>query len=154
MRLTSAEIQDYLIALQDELASPANFKTITLTRDWAALAPEKPGVYVLKYNDQIVYVGETGSLRGRMYDLLNTVNHTVRRSIGERYFSKVGGFIKATSSQRFPEHVEVLVNDFIGSNLKISYLPVPLGRKELEELIADTINPEIKLNKRGRRANS
>jgi hypothetical protein len=145
-------VENYLKKLSEQLLEKDNFKPIVISRNWASLAPRKAGVYVLKQGGNIVYVGETGNIRGRMYDLLNTLNHTVRRSIGHKHFSSIAGYEKATSRIKFPHHIEALVNEFICKRLKVSYLPVVLGRKELEEYIECTIDTSIKLNKRGKRA--
>ena len=126
-------------------------KKISLNRQWTSTVPSKAGVYALKEGKEIVYVGETGNLKGRMNDLLDSRHHTVRRTIGKRMFSTQKGFIQATTKIKFPDKFEVLVNEHICNKLKLTYLTVDLGRKELEELIEQEIKPEIKLNNRGKR---
>lgn len=147
------EIELYLNKLKDKLLDKSNWKQLTLTREWTSTIPNSAGVYALKQadTDNLVYVGETGSLRGRMKDLLDSRHHTVRRTIGERFYFEIEGFKVATSKLKFPNHIEILVNDHICTKLSIGYLEVKLGRKELEELIQDTINIDIRLNKRGKR---
>lgn len=151
MKLSAAQVDSYLLSLQRELLVSENFKSITLSRSWANEAPYDAGVYVLKENDTIVYVGETGNLRGRMRDLLDSRNHIVRRTIGVIFYSDHIAFKKATSSEKFPAAIEALINDHICSKLKISYIAVDLGRKELEELIQSVIPDAVRLNKRGKR---
>jgi hypothetical protein len=34
-------------------------------------------------NGMLVYVGESGSISGRVMDMLNSRHHTVRRALGE-----------------------------------------------------------------------
>ena len=147
------ELELYLETLKDKLLDKSNWKQLTLTTGWTAGIPNLAGVYVLKQSDnnRIVYVGETGSLRGRMKDLLDTRHHTVRRTIGEKYFFEIDGFEKATSRVKFPNHIETLVNEHISTKLLIAYIEVKLGRKELEELIQLSIDSAFKLNKRGKR---
>ena len=72
----------YLETLKDKLLHPNNFTQVTLTRQWANTIPSKAGVYAFKQDNKVVYVGETGNLRGRMKDLLDSRHHTIRRSIG------------------------------------------------------------------------
>jgi hypothetical protein len=148
------EIEKYLNILEYNLLEDTNWQDIVLTRVWASTIPNTPGVYAIKENNKIVYVGESGNLRGRMKDLLDSRHHTVRRTIGKKLFSEIDNFIMATSRIKFPEHIEVLLNAHIRSNLKIAYLEVKLGRKELEERIQATIPNEIRLNIRGRRKSS
>jgi hypothetical protein len=86
-----------------------------------------------------------------MSDLLDSRHHTVRRTIGERFFSTHDGFIKATTRKKFPDHIEVLVSNHLCNNLMVAVLAVDLGRKELEEMIQASIDAGIRLNKRGKR---
>jgi len=141
----------YLKALEQNLLRPDNFSIVEMSKAWAKKIPSKAGVYVFKDKDQIVYVGETGNLRGRMKDLLDSRHHTIRRTIGVKFYSTIDGFVKATTKIKFPEHIELLVNEHICKKLLLAYLPVTLGRKELEEMIEFNIDKEVRLNKRGKR---
>jgi len=144
-------VEKYLSDLKNNLLKVNNWKSISLNRQWTSNVPSKAGVYVIKEGEEIVYVGETGNLRGRMNDLLDSRHHTIRRTIGKNLFSEQEGFIQATTKTKFPEKFEILLNKYISNNLKIAYLSVKLGRKELEEFIEQDIKSEIKLNKRGKR---
>ena len=108
-----------------------NWSEIVLTRQWASKIPSKPGVYAVKENNELIYVGETGNLRGRMKDLLDSRHHVIRRTIGYNLFSTHEGFNKATTNNKFPDHIEILLNNHISTNLRLAHLPVELGRKEL-----------------------
>jgi hypothetical protein len=143
--------QQYLDLLQSKLLKPDNFRQVVLTNEWAKLVPAQAGVYVFMHGENLVYVGETGNLRGRMKDLLDSRHHTIRRTIGVRLFAEVEGFAKASITAKFPAHIELLVNNHITENLRLAYLPVSLGRKELEELVMVSIAKEIRLNLRGKR---
>lgn len=136
------------------LLQPENFKQIFLTKEWISGIPSNAGVYVLKDDDEIVYVGETGNLRGRMKDLLDTRNHSLRRRIGEKFYSDIDGFKRATARIKFPEHIEFLVNEHICKRLVLGYIEVSFGRKELEETIQAGINKSFGLNVRGKRKSS
>ena len=61
-----------------------------LSSKWVKSFPNKPGVYVAFEGSKIVYVGETGNIRGRMKDLLDTRHHNLRRNIGRLKFSEMG----------------------------------------------------------------
>lgn len=141
----------YLNKLRGKLLDDSNWKEIIMSRAWTAEFPKEAGVYAIKEEGQIVYVGETGDLRGRMNDLLDSRHHTVRRTIGERYFSNLKGFEKATNKKKFPKKIEKKVNSYICDNLKVASMEVALGRKELEELIESEIPKDLSLNKRGKR---
>ena len=80
-------IKQYLDKLEFELLSTAKRELITISREWAKSFPIEAGVYILREEGEVCYVGETGSIRGRVLDLLDTRNHVVRRKIGELKFS-------------------------------------------------------------------
>ena len=145
------DIDSYLVDLKDKLLHPDNWHEVIMTRQWTSEIPSEAGVYALRENEKIVYVGETGNLKGRMNDLLDSRHHTVRRTIGQKLFSTMEGFQKATTKSKFPEHIESLVNEHICTKLSLAFLEVKLGRKELEEFIEPSIGIDIRLNKRGKR---
>ena len=67
------------------------------------------------------------------------------------HYSSIDGFVKATNKIKFPNHIELLINEHISDKLQFAYLEVSLGRKELEEMIEILIEKDIRLNKRGKR---
>ena len=144
-------IEKYLSSLKATLLHLDNWQPMQLARAWAKTVPSAPGVYVLKEQSEIIYVGETGNLRQRMIDLMDTRHHTARRTIGHKLFSELKGYHSASSKKKFPPHVESLLNDHICTHLCIAYLVVSLGRKELEEMLIDEIEHPARLNKRSRR---
>ena len=97
-------------------------------------------------------MGETGSLKGRMTDLLNTKNHTLRRSIGERIFSNEKGYQKASSTQSYIPAIEEKLNAYIKANLSVSCLPLEIGRKEFEEWVIESNPNMLFYNKRKKRS--
>lgn len=141
----------YLKELSEKFLDPDNFSQVILTRQWANTIPSQAGVYAFKENEKVVYVGETGNLRGRIKDLLDSRHHTLRRSIGVMHYHHVEGFAKATNKIKFPDHIELLINDHICKKLQFAYMVVSLGRKELEEMIEGLTEKESLLNKRGKR---
>lgn len=144
-------VEVYLSKLQEQLFDSKNWRKIELSRKWTSTISDEAGVYVLRENKEIVYVGETGSLRGRMNDLLDSRHHCVRRTIGKTFFSGTKGFQPANTRSKFPPHIEILVDKHITSKYSVALLPAPLGRKELEEFIAGNLKVEKGLNKRCKR---
>ena len=128
-----------------------NWQPIALTNEWLASIKNVPGVYVFIESNRIVYVGETGNLKGRMKDLRDSRHHNVRRHIGERYYSNEKGYAPASSKQKFPDNIEKLVEKHLTSKLKLSCLEIELGRKEVEEFIEKDLDPTCRLNVRGKR---
>ena len=108
-----------------------------------------PGAYLFRDQTQIIYVGETRDLSLRMNTLRRTVNHTLRRNIGNHLFSNIDGFTKATSKRRFIDTIEEMLDNHFKKKLTVAILPVPLGRLELEALIIERHNPRY--NKKGKK---
>jgi hypothetical protein len=144
-------IESYFKAISKELQKKGNRKKMVLTREWTRQFEKLKGVYFIFEKEDLKYVGETGSLNGRMGDLLNTKNHTLRRSIGERLFSKEKGYQKASSKQSYIPAIEKKLNDYMEANLSVSCMALEIGRKEFEEWAIES-NPNILFyNKRKKR---
>lgn len=135
--MTNTEIEDYLFNLENSLINESKRQKIDLTKEWADNFPQSAGVYILREGDEIIYVGESGFLSGRMKDILDTRNHSLRRRIGSLNFSNVLGFEKASSRKKFIDEIELMIDNYLKEKMEISYLEVPLGRKELEERIIE-----------------
>lgn len=148
--MTKTEIEEYLLKIEHQLLIGSERHTIKLTREWAQSFPNEAGVYIFRENGEVCYVGETGNLRGRMSDILNTQNHNIRRNIGHSYFSNLPNFQKASSKRKFDKEIELLLSDLMEKNLTVSVLPVNLGRKEMEERLCEKLHPKYNLKgKRG-----
>ncbi len=143
---------EYLQSLYDKLLSESDSHRIELTRAWASKFQSTPGVYIFRDKEEIIYVGETGNLRGRMKDMIDTRNHVLRRNIGNKLFCSINGFEPATAKRKFVDVIEEMLNAHIKENLTVHCMPVELGRKELEEKIQANFNPEY--NQKGLRKTS
>jgi hypothetical protein len=139
----------YLQNLTEQLLTNCPRHAIGLTRAWASNFPSTPGVYIFWDKKTVIYVGETGNLKGRMKDMIDTRNHTLRRSLGKKLFSSSKGFQPATARLKFIDTIENMLNTHIKQNLTVCCLPVSLGRKELEEKIQLEKRPEY--NQKGLR---
>lgn len=139
----------YLQSIYDKLINECKSHKIELTRTWTSNFPSSPGVYIFRNKDKIIYVGETGNLRGRMKDMIDTRNHTLRRNIGNKLYCDVKGFMPATARRKFIDIIETMLNAHIMENLTICFMQVELGRKELEEKIQKELTPEY--NQKGLR---
>lgn len=129
--------QKYLINLSDKLVFHQERFPILLTTEWASTFPKKAGVYIIRENDKILYIGETGYLLGRMKDLVDTRNHSFRRTLGELKFSNEPTYYKATTSKKYSNEIELRLNEYITQHLTVSTLEVPFGRKEVEEYLIE-----------------
>lgn len=143
--LAKAHVEQHVAFLTD----PKEATPLGQGKDWLKQFPTNPGVYCIFEGKDLIYAGETGSLKGRMRDLLDTRNHTLRRQLGNTKFGKHPGYRAASSSVKFPDDIEKLLTDFMLTHLKVKALPVSLARKEIEERLFDEKSP--KYNTKGRR---
>lgn len=90
---------------------------------WAADIPMLPGVYAVwdVRSRDVVYIGATSCLRDRMLDFGRWKNHTCRRKLGR----KLG----------FDDSDEVALSAALAKRYVLSFVPVFLGRSELEEYL-------------------
>ena len=139
---------DHMEAHRLRLSTDRGAIPIRLTTEWAKRFPEKPGVYCVFAKGELIYVGETGNLRGRMRDLRDTRNHSLRRQLGDEVFGGCRGFRSANSSRKFPRVIEDRLNRHMERHLLVRGLSVLLGRKEIEEQLIDRERPRYNRRKR------
>ncbi len=113
--------------------------------------PAYAGVYAVFDSNNLVYVGETGSIQGRMNDLRHTQHHTLRRNVGASNFVDVPGYEKASSHKKYTPHIEELVEGFL-RRLEVKALEISFGRKEIEEHLVGKCRPIY--NSKGKRGGS
>jgi hypothetical protein len=142
-------MERYLDTFCGHLEVASNAREIELNRAWANKFPKHPGVYAVFENQLVVYVGESGSLRGRMTDMLDSRHHVLRRNLGAALYEKEPEFEQASTKTKFPSQLEARLNEYIQSNLKICVVTVALGRKEIEERLIEKHDPVH--NRKGRR---
>jgi len=141
----------YFQFIKEHILKHENRKSMLLTREWSKTFPIEAGVYCIFEDNVLKYVGESGSIRGRMTDLLNTKNHNFRRILGNLKYSSHIGYEKATSYKSFIPEIESGLQDWITNHCKVSYLTVHIGRKEFEDWLQDELYDIVLLNKRKRR---
>lgn len=96
------------------------------TDNWRNVVPSVPGVYVIWRNKgkcTPIYIGETVNLFERFSDLHRTANHTFRRHVLRNRHNK-GELVKG-----------VELSKYISRNFNISYIPILMGRVEVEEYL-------------------
>lgn len=148
--MTKTQIEIYLLKLENSLLNHTSLNSINITREWVKQFPNEAAVYIFRENGKVCYIGETGSIKGRMSDILNTRHHTLRRNVGQYHFSEHPLYEKASSNKGYAPEIERLLNDYIENHLTLSYIVTDLGRKELEERLFEKLAPIYSLKgKRG-----
>lgn len=130
--LTADEAEKVLSKMAEIVKDKTSKSLSSLTE-----VPSEPGLYVIydpKCNE-VAYVGETGNLAERHDDLERTENHTFRRALGNDILKTKQAFspIHDTKSKFAPHLEEELSNAM--KKYKAVFLPLHIGRKELEEQI-------------------
>lgn len=100
------------------------------TTKWSQQFEDEAGIYAIFDNEQLIYIGETASIRKRMGDLRRTINHTFRRKLG---FELSG--IKYSSKQKYTVEIENAINQYYIQNLRVVPVYLNFGRSEVESYI-------------------
>ena len=92
--------------------------------EWTADVPPIAGVYGIwdVRRHCLIYIGETSDLQLRFRDLRRAVNHT--------FTKKVRGYLRVASSTSDQD-----VRSLMCKRFELAFLPVPFGRRELEEYL-------------------
>ncbi len=147
--LSQRQVEAALTACERLLMETVPRIPLLLSREWARRFPKDAGVYAVFDKGALIYVGETGSLSARMADFLDSRNHVLRRSLGNTLFKDEEGFRRATARERFADHIEEKITDYIESRLTVTAVVVPLGRTEIEEHLTGRYRPPY--NSKGKR---
>ena len=105
-------IENILKEYDKKLLDKINRSIFVSDSKWNKSISPETGVYAFFQGEDILYIGETGSLRGRMSDVRRTLNHTFRRTIGNKLYSDIDGFTKATSKNKFPDKIEDKIDKY------------------------------------------
>ncbi|PSK89891.1 hypothetical protein [Taibaiella chishuiensis] len=116
--MTKEAINKYLDELEHRLINEAEQITIGVNASWVNQFANEAAVYIFREDGVIVHVGETKSLNALM--------------------------IKLVSSKSAADDMGMLLQEVVAKHLKLSYLLVDLGRKELEERILERIKTATK----------
>lgn len=139
------EILDKYVNEMGELFSnPTN--PIRMTKENLRKIDVQAGVYGIYDKRVLIYVGETRCLNRRMSDIFKTLKHTFRRSLGEFLFVACDDYTNASTRNKFCERIELELDTYFENNLFVFWLPVLVGRKEIEERIKATNNGLLNIN--------
>jgi len=110
-------IQNKLLEYEKKLLDAD--KHIFFNSNWKQTFPNHSGVYVVWEKEHPIYVGETSGLKSRMSDIMRPINHAFTKKISNKFnLSELNELRK-----------------FMSNNYKISFIPIDLGRSEIEEYL-------------------
>lgn len=142
-------LEGIITEVEGELLSAKRYKLYS--ENWTKDLPPLGGVYIIRNDEQVVYVGETANIKDRMHkDMKNTQNHTIRRNIGKYHFSDQTDYYPASSKKKFASSIEVLVDQHCKNNLTVSAAVVYVGRLEVEEYLIIKFEPIYNSKSNGR----
>ncbi len=110
-----------------------------------AIVLNNKGIYMVFNNDQIIYIGETSSLIERYKTHSGTTYFSaLRRHIGKTLlkFDFVQIKVKNKKNREFLEDDDKQVTEYLKS-CKVKFLPVNIGRYELEEFLIRKHHPVL-----------
>lgn len=149
MNISDKKISEYFQSLKVFLLNKENINKYTGIRNQCI--DSNAGVYCFFINNELKYIGESGCLKKRINDLLNTKNHSFRRSFGEVSFQDNKLYTKASSQKGYHADIEVLLNNKMKTEFSFSYKAMNIGRKEFEEWLQEDLLEVKFLNKRKKR---
>jgi hypothetical protein len=111
-----------LLLYEEELKQAPKLPILS-SHSWREAVPKQGGVYVIweNFSKKPVYIGETCHLNHRFIDLGMWPRHTFRRKASEKHG------LKGKTEKELSEELSKLYS--------VSYLPILLGRKEVEEFL-------------------
>lgn len=112
--MTREVINQYLDELEHRLLAQSEKIAIGLNTSWVNQFANEAAVYIFRESDAIVHAGETRNLNALMIKLVN--------------------------SKSDDDDMGMLLQEVVAKHLKLSYLLVDLGRKELQERILEKIS--------------
>jgi len=151
---TSGSKRELVTRLRDIISSPAEagefgiYDYYNFSKGWEQSIPEKNGAYAFFYSGRLLYVGETGAqggLRKRLSkDLRAAPNHALTRKISRLLYDHLHGQGSATRGQiTYPPEHRSLTRRWIAENLRVSYVTMGIGAKDLEQSIMKSTKPPI-----------
>ncbi|CAN7343911.1 GIY-YIG nuclease family protein [Paenibacillus sp. LjRoot153] len=142
-------LEAIITEVEEELSSAKRYKLYS--ENWTKDLPSLGGVYIIRNEEQVVYVGETANIKARMHkDMKNTQNHTIRRNIGKYHFSGHSEYYPASSKKKYATSIEELIDEQCKNNLTVSAVGVYVGRLEVEEYLIIKYEPIYNSKSNGR----
>ncbi len=138
-------VADLLRAAEAHLFTAANRRPIDLTLGWKNSFTEEAGVYVIFDKAKPVYIGEGKNLRKRLNNLRQTRQHVLNWHLGRDLFSERPDYNRANSRTKHCDAIEHELKQAM-RKLKVCVMPVPAGRKIVEDYLI--LKYEPKYNKR------
>jgi len=99
------------------------------SKAWKNIFPTAPGIYAIYDQNELVYIGETSNLKKRMSEVHRTYNHTFRKKLGLQLFGS------RPNGNKYSNARETRLNRYYTDNLTFRFLPLWLGRLELETVL-------------------
>lgn len=143
--MTKTEIEEYLLSLEHNLLVESERKSIEWTRDWANSIPNLPAVYLIREGIEICYVGESGSIQNLIKNLLNLKNHWDRNRYVPNQHLKTTARKNAVLNIGLTNLLDQIHHENNQTHFIFSFIPVSLGRKELEERLYVKLTPKFNL---------
>jgi len=145
--MNQQQVDQYFATCEQFLLDVANRIPITFDAPFKRVVPTGGSVYVFFINGVPFYVGETTSIRQRLGGhMRNPENHVMALKLARLLHDQIHGVGSAGSTRKFPEPHKQSTRAWIETNLQVAFLQMPIGRKELEELLITKHSPEF--NKR------
>jgi predicted GIY-YIG superfamily endonuclease len=112
----------------ERLLLSGNKIKFSFDKNWSNNFTKLAGVYAVFCNDDILYIGESASIKERMKEIKRTINHSFRKKLGKHLYKDA-----ALNKGKFADEIEKLLNEYYITNIYVSFVEITFGRIEIEE---------------------
>jgi predicted GIY-YIG superfamily endonuclease len=125
-----------LVIESERLLLSGNKIKFSFDKNWSNNFTKLAGVYAVFCNDDLLYIGESASIKERMKEIKRTINHSFRKKLGKHLFNDA-----VLTKGKYDLEIENSLNEYYLTNIYVSFIEVEFGRIEIEEeLIKRNLN--------------
>jgi hypothetical protein len=117
-----------LVIESERLLLYGNKIKFSFDKNWSNNFTKLAGVYAIFCNDDLLYIGESASIKERMKEIKRTINHSFRKKLGKHLYCDA-----IITNGKFDNEIENSLNEYYITNLYVSFIEIEFGRIEIEE---------------------
>lgn len=126
--MVDSKLKNSIIEHCEKQLLNGNKLKFSFDKNWSDNFTRKAGVYAVFSNNELLYIGESASVKERMKEIKRTINHSFRKKLGKHLFGDA-----TLNKGKFDEKIESFLNEYYLQNIYISFIEVEFGRIEIEE---------------------
>lgn len=113
----------------ERLLLDGNKIKFSFDKNWSNNFTKLAGVYAVFCINELLYIGESASVKERMKEIKRTINHSFRKKLGKHLY----GNDAILTNGKFNIEIENALNEYYINNIYVSFIEIEFGRIEIEE---------------------